>query len=72
MVKTAALILALVLAGCVTTPQPEAIADPRAVWCAENEPIRLPAPAIAMLSRQEKERLLAYLLKGEAWCGWEP
>lgn len=70
MVKTSALILALALAGCATSPGP--IADPRAVWCSENEPIRLPATAIALLSRAEKERLLAYLLKGEAWCGWKP
>jgi hypothetical protein len=70
MVKTAALIVILALAGCATSPGP--IADPRAVWCAENDPIRLPVTAIATLSRPEKERLLAYLLKGEAWCGWKP
>lgn len=70
--KAAALILLAVLAGCLHSQEPSPVSDPRAVWCAENEPIRLPAVAIAMMSRADKERLAAYLLKGERWCGWLP
>lgn len=62
-------IIALVLAGCTATMPVE---DPRRVWCDQNSPLDLPAAAVATLDRADKERLAAYRLRGEAWCGWPP
>ncbi len=56
------------LAACQTTPAP--VEDPRQVWCDHNEPLKLPAVAVATLSRAEREAFAARQLKGEAWCGW--
>ncbi len=66
----AVFILCAFLAACQTA-QP--VADPRGVWCDTNKPLpKLPGIAVASLSRSDKERLIAYELKGEAWCGWKP
>lgn len=57
-----------ILSACVTSP----VENPRAVWCETNQPFpKLPAVAVAMLSRAEKERLVTYQIRGEEWCGWK-
>ncbi len=73
MVRAGSLIVALALAaGCATAPVPALVENPRAVWCALNEPAR-PSPAVsAAMTLSEKQEAVAHNRKGELWCGWSP
>lgn len=65
-------LLALSLsAGCSTTA-PVPVASPRAVWCEQNEPTRLPESVIDAMDRRGLDRMNVHNAKGEAWCGWTP
>lgn len=68
--KTLIVVVILVLAGCVSTPAP--IEDPRAVWCAENEPQRPSIEEIAAMSIERKREIAVHNRKGADWCGWKP
>ncbi|MBP0439421.1 hypothetical protein [Tianweitania sediminis] len=52
------------------SPQPAPIAEPEAIWCAENVPQRPSAAEIEIMSRPRLEQAVAHNRKGEAWCGW--
>lgn len=67
MVKTSALILALLLAGCTTTAQP--VQNPREIWCDTNSPRR---DATEITPRAELDEINAHNRKGALWCGWKP
>ncbi len=67
--KAMILAAALMLAACAT-PGPAPIADPRAVWCEQNDPGRRTEAQILQMSRAEVDKLNAYNDKGELWCGW--
>lgn len=69
--KVILLLAALALAGCNTT-KPAPIADPKAVWCEENEPTRYTPAERAVLATEVKADALAHNLKGADWCGWKP
>jgi len=69
-VRIAALILALSLAGCVT--QPAVVSAPRSVWCDTNQPRRLSAATVATMSLAEKQDAVAHNRRGALWCGWKP
>ncbi len=56
----------VVLAACQSLPPPS---EPRAVWCANNEPR---TDYHAGMSRAEVDKLNAFNAKGELWCGWRP
>lgn len=60
------LAVAVLLIGCQTLPPPS---DPRAVWCAVNEPRTDYHPGMA---RAEVDKLNAHNAKGVKWCGWKP
>lgn len=60
----AALILALLLAGCVT---PSPVGDPRQVWCDHNSPRR---DATETRPRAELDEINSHNAKGVLWCGW--
>ena len=65
MIRALVIFAAIALAGCTTT-QP--VQNPREVWCDTNAPILLPAVAVAMLSRSDKEKLAAHNIKHAEWC----
>lgn len=67
--KRALLLCLVLLSACQTLPP---VSNPRAVWCETNRDMKLPATAVATLSRADKETFAAYRLKGIEWCGWVP
>lgn len=66
MVKAAALILALSLAGCVTA-QP--VQNPREIWCETNSPRR---DATEATPRAVLDEINAHNRRGVLWCRWRP
>lgn len=65
--KAALILTLLLLAGCTTTPAP--VNDPRAVWCAHNQPR---ADATETTPRAELDEINIHNRKGALWCGWKP
>lgn len=66
--KATILAAVLLLAACATAPAP--IADPRAVWCEQNDPQRPTEAHILKMTRAEIDKLNAYNDRGVEWCGW--
>lgn len=72
MVKAALILALLALLTACATPAPSPVADPRAVWCAHNEPRRPTAESVAEMARAELDQVNSHNGKGELWCGWKP
>lgn len=66
MVKALILAIAL-LASCRPDMPPPS--DPRAIWCATNEPRRDYHDA---MPRAEVDKLNRHNSLGVKWCGWKP
>ena len=63
-----ALILSLaILAGCQSIPGPGE--NPRAIWCATNEPRRDARPDTP---RSEIDEINRHNALGVKWCNWRP
>lgn len=62
----ALILLAVLLAGCTTTPA--AVSDPRRIWCDTSTPRR---DATADTPRGELDEINAHNAKGARWCGWK-
>lgn len=75
MVKGMMLATLLALSACsvfsATEQKPAPIADPKAIWCAENRPQRPSFAEVDLMDRQRLEAVVAYNRKGAAWCGWK-
>lgn len=63
------MILALVLAGCVSRQPEQRPFDPRSVWCEHNSPRR---DARIDTPRPELNEINKHNALGAEWCGWKP
>lgn len=69
MVRLIFLVAVVSLSACATTGP---VTDPREIWCSQNDPIRLPAPVIDELPRDDVDQINAHNDRGARWCGWTP
>lgn len=60
-------LIAVLSAGCVTTKP----ADPSS-WCQTNSPWIVSSAEFAVMTPENKEKLVAHNEYGEALCGWKP
>lgn len=67
--KIALLACGAVLTGCASQPAPTI--NPVSVWCEYNQPRRVAADELAVMTLDAKRAAVAYNRRGELWCGWD-